>query len=555
MATRREALTAAAHKVLLSNPGLYRDITNVQALRREQVSRAAQRLLTLNDPGAGAVERAFQDAGEMSEQLPKLLKTKADLMDGLQKTVQEALKRKTALDDGAVKIISAGIGAEGQTKQAYINGLSAQDVAGIKARVEIEQAHGEFTRDTLSAVGAASTPEDLKAADEKLSQFRALSAAGGSNPDTGTREFFNSLSPQATAQMLAAAAKTDDQGLITSIQTGLKAADKLDAVVGYLSDVAQANDALRARADGVSNETLIAGPEGVTQADRQRNALKAGLFAMTPSRAQSLRTAWDILSKPEEFAQLNATIKGAVPPDLKKTIDQIDDAIDKASRSRDLASPTEVREAIRTSEGVVETAKEELAKAGVEDDGRLMGLGAAVRRATRQQQRGLVKEIGEDKEVKTRRLSMIKEQALARKNKANWAEKPPSEDEKEEAQIKAVEAAQKASPDRKPGKPIILDDEEDETLPEALDPEAGGPMPVPGQALAVDQTREAARAAQDTAIASATASRRREGVLDSLRKYLPKQASAPAEEEEEQAAFVTPGPKKRPPGSRFTGLV
>jgi hypothetical protein len=554
MATRREALTAAAHKVLLSNPGLYRDITNVQALRREQVSRAAQRLLTLNDPGAGAVERAFQDAGEMSEQLPKLLKTKADLMDGLQKTVQEALKRKTALDDGAVKIISAGIGAEGQTKQAYINGLSAQDVAGIKARVEIEQAHGEFTRDTLSAVGAASTPEALKAADEKLSQFRALSAAGGSSSDTGTREFFNSLSPQATAQMLAAAAKTDDQGLITSIQTGLKTADKLDAVVSYLGDVAQANDALRARADGISNETLIAGPEGVTQADRQRNALKAGLFAMSPSRAQSLRTAWDILSKPEEFAQLNDTIKGAVPPDLQKTIDQIDDAIDKASRARDLASPTEVREAIRTSEGVVETAREELDKAGIEDDGRLMGLGAAVRRATRQQQRGLVKEIGEDKEVKTKRLSMIKEQALARKNKANWAEKELGEDEANDRKADAVKAANDASPNKKSNTPLDIDLE---GLPEdAPDPkEKTAPGDTPVRPPESERLREAAREARGTAIASATASRRREGVLDSLRKYLPRQAPAPAEEEEEQVAFASPGPKKRPPGSRFTTLV
>ncbi len=554
MATRREALTAAAHKVLLSNPGLYRDITNVQALRREQVSRAAQRLLTLNDPGAGAVERAFQDAGEMSEQLPKLLKTKADLMDGLQKTVQEALKRKTALDDGAVKIISAGIGAEGQTKQAYINGLSAQDVAGIKARVEIEQAHGEFTRDTLSAVGAASTPEALKAADEKLSQFRALSAAGGSSSDTGTREFFNSLSPQATAQMLAAAAKTDDQGLITSIQTGLKTADKLDAVVSYLGDVAQANDALRARADGISNETLIAGPEGVTQADRQRNALKAGLFAMSPSRAQSLRTAWDILSKPEEFAQLNDTIKGAVPPDLQKTIDQIDDAIDKASRARDLASPTEVREAIRTSEGVVETAREELDKAGIEDDGRLMGLGAAVRRATRQQQRGLVKEIGEDKEVKTKRLSMIKEQALARKNKANWAEKELGEDEANDRKADAVKAANDASPNKKSNTPLDIDLE---GLPEdAPDPkEKTAPGDTPVRPPESERLREAAREARGTAIASATASRLREGVLDSLRKYLPRQAPAPAEEEEEQVAFASPGPKKRPPGSRFTTLV
>jgi hypothetical protein len=554
MATRREALTAAAHKVLLSNPGLYRDITNVQALRREQVSRAAQRLLTLNDPGAGAVERAFQDAGEMSKELPKLLDTKADLMGKLQDTVQEALKRKTALDDGAVKIIVAGIGAEGQTKDAYIGGLSEQNAANIRARAGNEEQQGGLARKVVEAYGANQTPDEAAATAKTLNSFRAAAAGGGTSPDTGTQETLGTLSPQQALHLIGAAAKTDDPAVISSVLTGLDTAGKLDAAVQYMGQIAAKDKEFSGRLDVFSKDTLLAGPPGMSQADRQAQGLKAGLFAMNPARAQNLRTAWDILGKAEDVKQLDDTIKGAVPPDLKKTIDQIDDAIDKASRARDLASPTEVREAIRTSEGVVETAKEELAKAGVEDDGRLMGLGAAVRRATRQQQRGLVKEIGEDKEVKTRRLSMIKEQALARKNKANWAEKPLTEDEANDRKADAVKAAQDASPDRKPGKPLDLDlslGEEDDSLPEAPDPEEKA---APGTATPGDasQTRKAARAAQDTAIASATASRRREGVLDSLRKYLPKQASAPVEEEEERIAFATPGPKKRPPGSRFT---
>jgi hypothetical protein len=554
MATRREALTAAAHKVLLSNPGLYRDITNVQALRREQVSRAAQRLLTLNDPGAGAVERAFQDAGEMSEQLPKLLKTKADLMDGLQKTVQEALKSKTALDEGAVRIIVAGIGAEGQAKAAYNNAFSDMSVANSKARIDAGLAQGSLVREMLTSYGAKQTPDEVAKTAEALNSFRAATAGGGTSQSVDTRKFLGGLSPQQALQMMATAANTNDSELISNLQAGLDEAGKLDAAVGLLREYAAADKDFSGRLDVLSTETLLSGPEGTTQADRQVQGLRTGLFVMSPKKAEDLKRSREILSDPAQVEILNKQIAGEVPPDMRKALDQIDDAIDKASRSRDLASPTEVREAIRTSEGVVQTAREELDKAGIEDDGRLMGLGAAVRRATRQQQRGLVKEIGEDKEVKTRRLSMIKEQALARKNKANWAEKPLTEDEADDRKGDAVKSANDASPNKKANTPL---DFSLDGLPEdAPDPEEKtAPGVAPGQPPATEQTRKAAREARDTAIASATASRRREGVLDSLRKYLPKQAPAPAEEEEEQDAFATPGPKKRPPGSRFTTLV
>jgi hypothetical protein len=284
-----------------------------------------------------------------------------------------------------------------------------------------------------------------------------------------------------------------------------------------------------------------------TQADLLQQSVKSTYINSGPARGAMLRQTLDALGDPVIAQQLNDAISQGISPEERRALDQVDELLKKAQESKELASPTEIREQMRTSAGGVETFQEKLKQAGVEDE-KLIGMGAAFRRAARQQARGQVKELdgeGDAAVVNTRRLALSKAEALARKNKApGWADysDEPPKGEKPKPDDSKTDAAG----DIKLGGSVLPSSGEEEE-----DIKLGGgvlPSSEPAEGAAVKR-EEAALGALDAGRAA-----RRSGALNSLRTLLskPRPVAPSAEpEDEEEEVYVDTGPRSRPTGYKW----
>jgi hypothetical protein len=547
MATRRQVFTAAAHQVLLDNPEMYRNISNLQALRREQAGRWAQRALLLQDPGAGMVERAFMNAGEMDEQIPKLLDTKAKILKPIQEKAMEALKKKVELDDTLAKILIANINAEGQTKAS---GASALADLGTK-QFETAAKTAELQMETWKNGVSSAAPKDQRGVEEVDALYGAalaLDAGGGTSDTVAAEELFRGKSPAVVAGLLAKAYETADDRVVENVKGAIAASGMEKGLVSYVANheanAANFSDTFKTLA--VETQLSKGEDDTRTQADMLQQSVKATYVSTTPSRGKQLRQTLDALGDPVIAQQLNDAISQALSPEDEKILDQVDEALKKAQESKELASPTEIREQMRTSAGGVETFQKKLKQAGVEDE-KLIGMGAAFRRAARQQARGQVKELegeGDAAVVSTRRLALSKAEALARKNKApGWADysdKPPKGEKP-----KPDDSRPDAAGDIKLGGSVLPSSGEEEE-----DIKLGGgvlPSSEPTEGEAVKR-EEAALGALDAGRAA-----RRSGALNSLRTLLskPRPVAPSAEPEDEEEVYVDTGPRPRPQGYKW----
>lgn len=433
MATRRQVLTAAAHQILLENPEMYRNIANMQDLRREQARRWAQRIVGLNDPGPGAVEQAYMKSDSMNKMLPELLDTKAKILKPIQDAAMEALKGRVGMDDALARILIANINAEGQTKANYLGALSEISTTALKNAVDLLEKQTAFTQ---NALGLAAPKDDvgIQKVNALYTTATARTSAGGTTPTTEMTQALETAAPEELAGLLNKAAETKDPAVYARVEEAITQAGKMDSLLGHVAKVTAADQNASNQYATLGLDMRVAGAEGESQVDRMQKALKSGLVGTNPARGAVLRKTLAAMGDEGLKRQLDDAIAQKVTPDVKKALDQVDAAIAEASASKDLVAPSEVREQMRTSEGYVEKAREYLEQAGIKDSGKLIGLGAAARRAAKQQRRGFVKDINEEKgpeaKVETRRLSLNKTEALARKNVAGgWSETkeaPPS---------------------------------------------------------------------------------------------------------------------------------
>ena len=550
MANRREVLTAAAHKVLLDNPEMYRNIANVQALRKEQARRWTQRIVGLNDPGPGSVEQAFMSSGDMNEIIPKLLDQKAKLLKPLAEKATEALKQKVGMDDSLAKILIANIGAEGQSKAAWLNASGGLNQEALKISFEALEKQGQYTRDAL---GLAAPTDDMSVANIDKAYAAALgrSAGGGESSQTEAEALVKAATPAELAGLLNRAYQSKDEGVIERIGEMIEKSGKQQDLIVYTATKTAEDTKMRDRFSALSLDVAVAGEKGVSQVDRMQQTLSRGMIATDPRRGAVIRNTLAAMGDPVLKKQLDDAVGQKVSDEEKKALKDVDDALAKANASVDLAMPTEVREQSRTCSGYVEAAEKALEQAGTEDDGKLMGLGAAARRAARQQSRGVTKDLegeGEDAQVSTRRLALSKAQTLARKNKApGWAN---SEDDKVKEGVEAARAAEKVEAKKKAdpvGGSFELDDEDNSDIDVGTPDIDGWKIPPSKKPAAREQASDAAQTSLEAARAS-----RRSGAASALRGLLegsrPKPApSEPVEADDEDEAVAADAPLPRRP--------
>lgn len=535
MATRQQILTAVAHKTLLENPQMYANITNVQALRKEQARRWAQRVIGLNDPGAGAVEQAFANAGEISDVLPKLLDIKAKTLKPIQDKSSEAIKQKTGMSDMLARILIANIGAEGQTKAQFMgasSGISTTALAESGKNLELK---GKFTEDAIG-FAASKDPADVRRLDEQFGAILAETKAGGSAPTSKATQMVRGMTPAEQVGLLHRAIQTQDPDVHDNVVGLLDQAGKLDGALAYAAAKAAGDKGLQDKASALGTDLLLSGPDGATQVDRMQAEIRKGLVVTNPRRGAELRKTLDAMGDPELIKQLDDAIGSTLTDDEKKALKDIDEAIEKAKAEKDLVSPMEMRAQIRTSEGYVGAAQEALEKAGIEDSGRLLGLGAAARRAARQQTRGIVKEAegeGEDTKVVAKRLALTAAQARERRIRAGgWADAKAPDGDPPDAVGGVGKTAEGGGGVSTRTAPLPeLDEEGLEEAPE--------PAPAPSSAPAAPTTAEKKNEAS-TASWEASRAARRTGASSALRNLLDKKrtsgASSAEEDEEEKVA-------------------
>lgn len=561
MATRREVMTAAAHKVLLENPEMYRNITNVQALRKEQARRWAQRIVGLNDPGPGSVEQAFMYSGEMSDLIPKLLEQKSRLLKPLAEKAMEALKQKPGLDETLGKILIANIGAEGQTGAALINASGALSQDALELSLKSLDQQGQYARDAL---GFATPKDEVSVAKitAAYASATARTASGGDSSQTEAEDLLRAMPPEQVAGVMLKALESEDSGVVDQVESLIERAGQQGPMVSFMATKALEDEGMKAKFNAFGLGVTVSGEKGTSQVDLMQQMLSRGMVATHPGRGATLRKTLDAMGDPKLKQQLDDAIEQKTTPEEKKALKDVDDALAKANKEVDLTSPTEMREQIRTSSGYVEEAERALKQAGIEDDGKLMGLGAAARRAARQQSRGLEKSLegeGETATVSTRRLALSKAQSLARKNKApGWAN---SEDDKTAEGVDAARAAEAAkvknikTPDKET--PLLgsfelndADYTDDIKVGARKDEEpnfGGGVMP-PSLEDAEPSARKKVEEASKESIDAARTSRRSgaagalKGMMEGFRnKPVPE---IPEEDDEEKRADA--GPAKRP---------
>lgn len=544
MATRQQILTAVAHKTLLENPQMYANITNVQALRKEQARRWAQRVIGLNDPGAGAVEQAFANAGEISDVLPKLLDGKAKALEPIQKKAEQALKSRIEMDDALARILIANIGAEGQTKAQFMgasSGISTTALAESGKNLELK---GKFTEDAIG-FAASKDPADVRRLDEQFGAVLAETKAGGSAATSKATQMVRGMTPAEQVGLLHRAIQTQDPDVHDNVVGLLDQAGKLDGALAYAAAKAAGDKGLQDKASALGTDLLLSGPDGATQVDRMQAELRKGIVVTNPRRGAQLKATREALGDEKVIGQLDRAIAGVVTPEEAKVLRDYDEAIEKAKAEKDLVSPMEMRAQIRTSEGYVGAAQEALEKAGIEDSGRLLGLGVAARRAARQQTRGIVKEAegdGKDTKVVAKRLALTAAQARERRIRAGgWADaKAPDGDPPDD-----VGEASKAGEDGGGGvstRTAPLPELDEEGLEEAPDP-----APAPSSAPAAPTTAEKKNEAS-TASWEASRAARRTGASSALRSLLDKKrasGASPAEEDEEEKV-ASARPQSRP---------
>ena len=557
MATRREVMTAAAHKVLLENPEMYRNITNVQALRKEQARRWTQRIVGLNDPGPGSVEQAFMYSGEMSDLIPKLLDQKSRLLRPLAEKATEALKQRTGLDDTLGKILIANIGAEGQTGAAFINASGGLSQDALELSLKGLEQQGQYARDALGFA----TPKDPVAVDKITAAYAsatARTASGGDSSQSEAESLLRAMPPGEVAGVMLKALESGDSDVVSQVESLIKQADQQGPMVAFMATKALEDEGMKAKFNAFGLGVTVSGEEGTSQVDRMQKVLSRGMVATHPGRGATIRKTLDAMGDPKFKQQLDDAIDQKTTPEEKKALKDVDDALAKANKEVDLTSPTEMREQIRTSSGYVEEAERALKQAGIEDDGRLKGLGAAARRAARQQSRGLEKSLegaGEAATVSTRRLALSKAQSLARKNKApGWAN---SEDDKtdegvEAARAKSTEPAEGKKKDPTDGSFDLNDADytDDIKVGTRKDEElnsGGGVMP-PSLEDAEPSAREKVEEASKANIDAARASRRSgaAGALKGMMEGFRNKPAPEVPEEDEDEKFVDAGPAKRP---------
>ena len=543
MATRQQILTAVAHKTLLENPQMYANITNVQALRKEQARRWAQRVIGLNDPGAGAVEQAFANAGELSDVLPKLLDGKAKALEPIQKKAEQALKSKIDMDDALARILIANINAEGQTKAQYMGASSDISTAALAESGKNLELKGEFTRNAIG-FAASKDPNKVKQMDEQFSAVRQLTASGGEGSTADATKMVRGMSPAEQVGLLHRAIETQDADVYASMESLLNQAGKLDVALAYAADVAANDETLSDQAIALGIDMRLTGPKGTTQVDRMQNVLRTGLVVTNPRRGAQLKATREAMGDEKVIGQLDSAIAGILTPDEKKVLQDYDDAIAKAKAEKDLVSPTEMRAQIRTSEGYVDSAQQALQDAGIEDSGRLLGLGAAARRAARQQTRGIVKEVdgeGEETKVTTKRLALTAAQAQARRIRAGgWADakqKVGEEDPPDDLSKPAGGVDSRRTP---------LPDLDEKGLVEAEDPtttQATAAPAAPVEPSATDKKAEVGATSWEAAQRA-----RRTGAASALRGLLDKRRAGgpPVPEEDEEEKLVSTQPRNRP---------
>lgn len=533
MATRQQILTAVAHKTLLENPQMYANITNVQALRKEQARRWAQRVIGLNDPGAGAVEQAFANAGEISDVLPKLLDGKAKALEPIQKKAEQALKSRIEMDDALARILIANIGAEGQTKAQFMgasSGISTTALAESGKNLELK---GKFTEDAIG-FAASKDPADVRRLDEQFGAVLAETKAGGSAPTAQATQMVRGMTPAEQVGLLHRAIQTQDPAVHDSVLGLLDQAGKLDGALAYAAAKAAGDKGLQDQATALGIDLLLSGPDGATQVDRAQAELRKGIVVTNPRRGAQLKATREALGDEKVIGQLDRAIAGVVTPEEAKVLRDYDEAIEKAKAEKDLVSPMEMRAQIRTSEGYVGAAQEALEKAGIEDSGRLLGLGAAARRAARQQTRGIVKEAegeGEDTKVVAKRLALTAAQARERRIRAGgWADaKAPEGDPPDD-----VGGTGKAGEDGGggvPTRPTPLPEPDEAGLEDAPDPAPTVPL-APAEPTASEKKGAASAASWEASRAA-----RRTGASSALRNLLDKKrasGASPAEEDDEE---------------------
>jgi hypothetical protein len=538
MATRRQVLTAAAHQILLENPEMYRNIANMQDLRREQARRWAQRIVGLNDPGPGAVEQAYMKSDSMNKMLPELLDTKAKILKPIQDAAIEALKSKVGMDDALARILIANINAEGQTKANYLGALSEISTTALKNAVDLLEKQTTFTQNALG-LAAPKNEEGVKKVNDLYTTVTAQTAAGGTSPTTEMTRALETAAPEELAGLLNKAAETKDPAVYARVEGAIKQAGKLDSLLGHVAKVTAADQTASAQYAALGLDMRVAGTEGESQVDRMQKALKSGLVGTNPARGAALRRTLEAMGDERLKGQLDDAIAQKVTPEVRDALDQVDAAIAEASASKDLVAPSEVREQMRTSEGYVEKAEEYLKQAGIEDSGKLIGLGAAARRAAKQQRRGFVKDIegeGPEAKVETRRLSLNKKEALDRKNVAGgWSETkgaPPSMPTSESSGGAATAA-------KRPKKETVADEGAGTERFAATDraPEAEAFLPVEDESLVT---------AQRQALQAAVSARRNLGVLENLRALRNRERAEEAPSPVENVADS--GPPARPVG-------
>lgn len=533
MATRQQILTAVAHKTLLENPQMYANITNVQALRKEQARRWAQRVIGLNDPGAGAVEQAFANAGEISDVLPKLLDGKAKALEPIQKKAEQALKSRIEMDDALARILIANIGAEGQTKAQFMgasSGISTTALAESGKNLELK---GKFTEDAIG-FAASKNPADIQRLNEKYSAVLGQTKAGGDGSTTEAVALLKGMPPEDAVGMLQRAIESKDADIHANMTSLLTQAGLMDGALAYAAAKAAGDKGLQDKATALGIDLRLSGPEGTTQIDRMQAELRKGIVVTNPRRGAQLKATREALGDEKVIGQLDRAIAGVVTPEEAKALKDIDDAIEKAKAEKDLVSPMEMRAQIRTSEGYVGAAQEALEKADIEDSGRLLGLGAAARRAARQQTRGIVKEAegeGKDTKVVAKRLALTAAQARERRIRAGgWADaKAPEGDPPDD-----VGGTGKAGEDGGGGvstRPTPLPEPDEEGLEDAPDP-APTPSPAPAAPTTAEKRGEASAASWEASRAA-----RRTGASSALRNLLDKKwasGASPAEEDDEE---------------------
>jgi hypothetical protein len=549
-------MTAAAHKVLLENPEMYRNITNVQALRKEQARRWAQRIVGLNDPGPGSVEQAFMYSGEMSDLIPKLLDQKSKLLKPLAEKATEALKQRTGLDDSLSKILIANIGAEGQTKASWLSASGGLSQDALELSLKGLEQQGQYARDAL---GFATPKDEVSVAKitAAYASATARTASGGDSSQTEAEDLLRTMPPGEVAGVMLKALESEDSGVVDQVESLIERAGQQGPMVNFMATKAFEDEGMKAKFNAFGLGVTVSGEEGTSQVDRMQQALSRGMVATHPGRGATLRKTLEAMGDPKLKQQLDDAIEQKTTPEEKKALKDVDDALAKANKEVDLTSPTEMREQIRTSSGYVEEAERALEQAGIEDDGRLMGLGAAARRAARQQSRGLEKSLegaGEDATVSTRRLALSKAQSLARKNKApGWAN---SEDDKvaegaEAARAKSTEPAEGKKKDPTSGS-FDLDDFDDSDIKTDVIDNKEGMGTFKGEEIdgwkitpsAREKVDEASKASIDAARAS-----RRSGAAGALKGMMEGFRNKPVPEipeEDDEEKLADAGPAKRP---------